>query len=87
MTLLLQIYIIGCIAAFVMTILWEGKMLFNWNYSLMSANEWMQDILGSFLSWITVLLVVFMFYYTPRHPEVKTRDCDKKRNLKAYKAR
>ena len=78
---LLNIYLLGCIAAFIATILYECVVDFNWDLSRMSAREWVQDIVGSALSWATVALVVVMMYYTKNHPEVITRDCDKKKRL------
>lgn len=78
---LLQIYLVGCIAAFIATVLYECIVDFNWNLSHMSAREWVEDIVGSALSWITVALVVVMMFYTKSHPEVITRDCDKKKRL------
>ena len=78
---MLNIYLLGCIAAFIATILYECVVDFNWDLSRMSAREWVQDIVGSALSWATVALVVVMMYYTKNHPEVITRDCDKKKRL------
>ena len=78
---MLNIYLLGCIAAFIATLFYECIVDFNWDLSRMSASEWVQDIVGSALSWATVALVVVMMYYTKSHPEVITRDCDKKKRL------
>lgn len=75
----LNIYLIGCIAAFIATLLYECIVDFNWNLSLMSAREWVQDIIVSALSWVAVALVIVMMFYVKKHPEVITRDCDKKK--------
>jgi len=76
---ILQIYLLGCVAAFVLIMLYECIIDFHWNLSLMSRREWIQDIAVSFLSWPVVILALFMFYYTKKHPEIIKNDCDTKK--------
>jgi|GEM_PF-1745171 len=76
---LLEIYLLGCAAAFVSIMLYECIIDFHWKLSLMSRREWIQDIVCSLLSWLIVPVVIFMFFYAKKHPEMISRDCDKKR--------
>jgi len=65
---LLEIYLLGCAAAFVSIMLYECIIDFHWNLSLMSRREWIQDIAGSLLSWLVVPVVIILFFYTKKHP-------------------
>lgn len=57
---MLAFYILGVIVAFIAILWFEKEFIVNGDLKRLTGKEWMQDIALSFLSWITVVLVIIV---------------------------
>lgn len=83
----MEIYWWGVGIAFPAILLYECVIDYHWDLRQMTMKEWIEDIICSFFSWLSVAFALFMIPYASKHPEVIDRDRDNKPKSKRKKQR